>query len=50
MGKITNNEIKEIAYSLGADLCGIACVERFNNAPTGFHPLDVLGRLTGKIP
>ena len=38
---ISNQEIKEIAYSLGADLCGIACMDRFENAPTGFHPLDV---------
>ena len=36
---ITNKEVKEIAYSLGADLCGIASVERFKDAPTGFHPL-----------
>ena len=36
---ITNKEVKEIAYSLGADLCGIAPVERFKDAPTGFHPL-----------
>ena len=38
---ITNKEVKEIAYSFGADLCGIAPVERFKDAPTGFHPLDV---------
>ncbi len=42
MINISNQEIKEIVYSLGADLCGVACMERFDNAPKGFHPLDVL--------
>ena len=42
MSNISNHEVKEIVYSLGADLCGVACLERFNNAPKGFHPLDVL--------
>ena len=42
MVNISNKEIKKIAYSLGADLCGVACIERFNDAPTGFSPLDVL--------
>ncbi len=31
-----------MAYDLGADLCGIASVERFEHAPVGFHPTDVL--------
>ena len=35
-------EIKSLAYSLGADLCGISGIERFSAAPEGFHPLDVL--------
>lgn len=39
---IDNNEIKEILFSLGADLCGIASIDRFNDAPKGYHPLDVL--------
>ena len=42
MINISNHEIKEIVYSLGGDLCGVAGMERFNNAPKGFHPLDVL--------
>jgi epoxyqueuosine reductase len=33
--------IKEMAHKLGADLCGIAPVERFDNAPNGFHPYDI---------
>lgn len=34
--------IKELVFSLGADLCGIASVDRFRDAPKGYHPLDVL--------
>lgn len=41
MQKITNKEVKNIALSVGADLCGIASVDRFGDAPKGFHPLDV---------
>lgn len=39
---MTNNEIKELSHSLGADLVGIAPVERFVNAPKGHHPTDVV--------
>lgn len=39
---MTSKKIKEIMFSLGADLCGIANIERFYAAPEGFHPLDVL--------
>ena len=35
-------EIKKIFYDLGADLCGIASVDRFDEAPEGFHPCDIL--------
>lgn len=34
--------VKDIMLSLGADLCGIASIDRFEDAPKGFHPLDVL--------
>jgi len=27
---------------MGADLCGIASIDRFDQAPHGFHPCDVL--------
>ena len=40
--EITKKEIKERLYELGADLCGIAGVDRFGEAPEGYHPLDVL--------
>jgi len=33
--------IKQAAYGLGADLCGIAPIERFSGAPEGFRPTDV---------
>jgi len=35
-------EIKQILYDMGADLCGIAPIDRFGEAPEGFHPRDVL--------
>ena len=39
---INSKKVKEIMLSLGADLCGIASIDRFDDAPEGFHPLDVL--------
>jgi len=38
---IDSGVVKEIVKSLGADLCGIASVERFKGAPKGFHPTDI---------
>ena len=38
---ITSDEIKKLAIQFGADLCGIASIDRFENAPEGFHPKDV---------
>jgi epoxyqueuosine reductase len=35
-------EVKKRLYSLGADMCGIASIDRFGDAPEGFHPKDVL--------
>jgi len=39
---LTAPEVKQILYTLGADLCGVAPISRFDEAPEGFHPLDVL--------
>ncbi|MGI6068842.1 MAG: 4Fe-4S binding protein [Blautia sp.] len=39
---VNSNQVKEILYALGADLCGVASIERFDHAPKGYHPLDVL--------
>jgi epoxyqueuosine reductase len=33
--------IKEMAIQKGADICGIAPVDRFADAPEGFHPCDI---------
>ncbi len=38
---ITTQTVKELARQLGADLCGIAPVSRFDRAPKGFHPRDL---------
>lgn len=38
---MTTSELKTLLSSLGADLCGIASLDRFAGAPEGFHPLDV---------
>ncbi len=38
---IDSNLIKKIAFECGADLCGIASVERFSGAPEGFRPIDI---------
>jgi epoxyqueuosine reductase len=40
---MTANEIKSAVLELGADICGIAPVDRFSCAPTGFHPNDIYG-------
>ena len=37
------NIIKSLFMSLGADACGIANVDRFKDAPAGFHPKDIYG-------
>lgn len=38
---LDSNTVKEIMKTLGADLCGISSMSRFDNAPKGYHPLDV---------
>jgi epoxyqueuosine reductase QueG len=38
---MTAKEIKATALDLGADICGIAPVDRFSSAPKGFHPSDI---------
>lgn len=39
---ITARKIKKMILKSGADLCGVASVESFDEAPKGFHPCDVL--------
>lgn len=38
---ITNESVKKAAFRYGADLCGIASVDSFNEAPEGFNPADI---------
>jgi epoxyqueuosine reductase len=38
---MNSEQIKKLMYDLGAEICGIAPVERFNEAPKGFHPNDI---------
>lgn len=35
-------EVKQILCDMGADLCGIASADRFEEAPEGFGPRDIL--------
>ena len=35
------NQIKELILNLGADVCGVANIDRFSEAPAGFHPRDI---------
>lgn len=39
---MNSNDVKERLSDLGADLCGIASIDRFKDAPKGFHPRNVL--------
>ena len=39
---MTSTDVKQLLFSLGADLCGIAGMDRFSTAPEGYHPLDVM--------
>ena len=32
---LDSKKVKEIMFTLGADLCGIASIDRFHNAPKG---------------
>lgn len=35
------DKIKEIFINLGAEVCGIANIDSFTDAPQGFHPADI---------
>jgi epoxyqueuosine reductase len=35
------DQIKEMVLSFGADLCGVADINRFEKAPDGFNPKDI---------
>jgi epoxyqueuosine reductase len=38
---LESSAVKNLATALGADLCGIAPVDRFGGAPEGFRPGDI---------
>ncbi|MCX7923539.1 MAG: epoxyqueuosine reductase [Clostridia bacterium] len=46
---VSSKEVKELAISLGADLCGIAPVDRFVDSPKGFHPTDIYSKCKSVI-
>ena len=46
---ITNEDVKKVAFDLGAQLCGIAPIERFSEAPNGFHPADIFSKTKSVI-
>jgi epoxyqueuosine reductase len=46
---MNKNTIKEYVLNRGADVCGIASVDRFQNAPAGFHPADILSKARSVI-
>jgi epoxyqueuosine reductase QueG len=37
-----SNKIKQTLFKLGADFCGIASIDRFNESPEGYNPVDTL--------
>lgn len=39
--KPMKEELREEVLRLGADVCGFAGIERFSDAPAGFHPSDI---------
>lgn len=43
------SEVKQMAFELGANLCGIAPINRFDDAPAGYHPRDVLNKCESVI-
>ncbi|WP_238483646.1 epoxyqueuosine reductase [Anaerosporobacter faecicola] len=39
--KSIEQQIKELVLSLGADVCGISNIDRFQETPVGFSPVDL---------
>ena len=46
---MTAEQIKKTAHELGAELCKIADVSRFEGAPKGYHPKDVMSTCKSAI-
>ncbi|MDD5338573.1 MAG: hypothetical protein PHG35_04070 [Dehalococcoidales bacterium] len=49
MSKPSNQKVKKIVKELGGTIVGVAPVERFDGAPPGHHPLDLLPRVKSVI-
>jgi len=49
MININSSRVKEIATQLGAEKCGIADINRFGDAPEGFHPRDTYPKTASVI-
>jgi len=46
---LSGADVKEMAFGLGAKVCGIAGIDRFQNAPQGFHPRDIFPEASSVI-
>lgn len=46
---MTKAEVKQLFLDQGAELVGIASIDRFADAPAGFHPRDVLPKCRSVI-
>lgn len=46
---LSSQEVKEIALTLGADVCGISGIGRFSEAPEGFKPTDIWSKAKSVI-
>ncbi len=46
---ISKETVKEVVLDKGADLFGIASVDRFDKAPEGFHPKDIYSKAESVI-
>jgi len=43
------NQIKQLILDCGADVCGIAAIDRFASAPAGFSPTDIFAQCRSVI-
>jgi len=41
---LPSEAIKSMTLRFGADKCGIAGIDRFSSAPSGFHPVDIYSK------
>ena len=46
---MNKSDVLQFVKSEGADVCGIAPIERFQNCPEGYHPNDILEKTASVI-